>query len=434
MRPAAQPAIVYLLYKIASIFGDVNPYHFAFFLRVISASLFILISVRVWERFAPALADQQLARWLALGLLFNWCSVYSGIRFSGENWSGMAFALGFLAYPMQWHGQQKNIFTPSKKAGYLSCFVAGLLLGVAFLFRYQVAIMVVGFLGWLLFVSKENWERFGLVLLGGMVAVAFGTLVDRWFYGEWVFAPWNYLRVNLIEGKAATFGTAPWWDYFRLVFERGVPPISLLYLIAPIWFAWRFRKDPLSWMMVPFLLVHFLLSRKDVRFLFPLLPWIPVMIIAGIQALRRVWGREWTEQVWARRGIGLLWGFNLLVLLTVLFRPMLKEVQANKYVYDNYEVPVTIMADGRHIYSYSNLTINFYQPKDTIIIHQTTTRAEWPACTTPVCLYSQLTRTPSPPENARLLYTNRPRWADDLGLKSWLDKISWWYIYELPGG
>jgi len=59
-----------------------------------------------------------------------------------------------------------------------------------------------------------------------------------------------------------------------MVFERGVPPLSLLYIAAPLWFAWRFRRDPLTWMMVPFLLVHFLLSRKDARFLFsaPTLP------------------------------------------------------------------------------------------------------------------------------------------------------------------
>ena len=102
--------------------------------------------------------------------------------------------------------------------------------------------------------------------------LAVGTLLDAWFYGEWVFAPWHYVRSNLVEGKAATFGSAPWWDYFRMVFERGVPPLGLLYIAAPMWFAWWYRRDPITWMMVPFLLVHFLLSRKDARFPFSASP------------------------------------------------------------------------------------------------------------------------------------------------------------------
>ncbi len=431
MRPATQPAIVYVFYKVAALFGDVNPYHFTFFLRLLSAGLFAFVAVQVWARFAPALATAQLVRWLALGLLFNWCSVYSGIRFSGENWAGMALALGVLTYPLPQARGHHHLFTPPKNGDILACFAAGLLFGLAFLFRYQVAIMVVGFGGWLLFIGKENWQRLALVVVGGLLAVALGTLADRWFYGEWVIAPWHYLRANLVEGKAATFGTAPWWDYFRMVFERGVPPLSLLYIVAPLWYAWRYRRDPLSWMMVPFLFVHFLLSRKDARFLFPLLPWVPVMILAGLQELRHLYGQDWLQRRWGQRSIKLLWTINLLVLSTVLFRPLISEVKVNKFVYDRYEQPVTLFADDKHLYSYTNLTLHFYQRPGKVTIYQNATREAWPACTTSVCLYSQFTRQPSPPAGAKLIYTTRPAWANAPLLKKWLHNLAWWSVYEL---
>ncbi len=432
MRPATQPALVYALYKVVAVLGTVNPYYFAFLLRLLSAGLFLFVAVKIWRRFAPALVvDQRLVHWLALGLLFNWCSVYSGIRFSGENWSGMALALGFLTYPLPTPNDRESIFTTNKTGHHLACLGAGLLFGLAFLFRYQVAIMVVGFLVWLLLVGRENWQKIGLLACGGLIAVALGTVLDRWFYGEWVFAPWNYLRSNLIEGKAASFGTAPWWDYFRMVFERGVPPLSLLYLVAPIWFAWRYRRDPLTWMMVPFLVVHFYLSRKDARFLFPLLPWVPVMVVAGIKALQQHWDINWTSHTWARRSTRFLWGLNLLVLITVMFRPMISEVKVNKYLYDNYEDPVTLLADDKHIFSYADLIIHFYQRPGKVTIHYAETREAWPACLTPVCLYSHYAKVPDPPANARLVYTNRPLWADKLGLKAWLDEMKWWWIYEL---
>ena len=100
MRPATQPAIIYAVYKVWSIFGEVNPYRFAFLLRLLSAGGFLFLAVRFWERYGSTMPTPRLTKWLALGLLFSWCSVYNGIRFSGENWAGMAVAAGFLLYPM----------------------------------------------------------------------------------------------------------------------------------------------------------------------------------------------------------------------------------------------------------------------------------------------------------------------------------------------
>lgn len=433
MRPATQPVIVYTLHKALSVFGEVNPYHFAFLLRLLSAGGFLLLAIKVWERYGSMMPTPRLAKWLALGLLFSWCSVYSGIRFSGENWAGMAVAAGFLLYPIQRVPEQYGIFTkaPNSKGGGWDYFGAGLLFGLAFLFRYQVAIMVIGFGAWLLFISKEHWRGLGLTILGGLTALAIGTLLDAWFYGEWVIAPWHYVRSNLIEGKAATFGSAPWWDYFRMVFERGVPPLGLLYIIAPLWFAWWYRRDPITWMMLPFLLVHFFLSRKDARFLFPLLPYLPVMIMAGIVALRQHYGEGFLDRKWINRSIKVMWGMNLLILATVLVRPMISEVKVNKFVYDNYTEPLTLFADNKHIYTYANLTMHFYQRPEKVTIYQTEKREDWPTCDTPVCLYSQFDKSPTPPAGAKLVYTTRPLWADKLGLKDWLDGMKWWSIWEL---
>jgi len=443
MRPATQPAIVYVAHRIAGLFGEVNPYRFAFLTRLLSAAGFVLLAYRLWRRYAAALPDSKLTRWLALGLLFNWCSVYAGIRFSSEHWSGMAMAAGLLLYPISPPTNADEFrFTPGRMtlrratigntAGHWPAFGAGLLFGLAFLFRYQVAIMVVGFGAWLLFVARERRQLIGLVVIGGLVSVALGTLIDNWFYGEWTFAPWHYLRSNLIEGKAATFGTAPWWDYFRMVFERGVPPLSLLYIVAPLWFAVRYRRDPLTWMMVPFLLVHFALSRKDARFLFPLLPYVPIMILALAAELRKYFGTNLYERPWVRRGVYLLWSINLLLLATVLVRPMISEVMVNKFVYDTYQTEdITLLADNKHIYTYANLILTFYQRPGQVTIHHTKRREDWPDCTTPVCLYSQQSREATPPAGYELVYGTRPGWFDRVGfVQKWADGEKWWRVYE----
>ena len=433
MRPATQPALAYVVYRAFGLFGPPNPYHVAFFLRLLSAAAFLGVAVWTYRRFATRFAAPTLLRWFALALLFNWASVYSGVRFSGENWSGLAVAAGLLLYPLA-PATDARRFTPGRDGGAAAVFGAGLLFGLAFLLRYQTAILVVGFGAWLLFVARERWPRLALVVAGGLAALAVGTLLDRWLYGEWVIAPWHYVRSNLVEGKAATFGTAPWWYYVEKTFERGVPPLSLLYLAAPLWFGWRFRRDPLVWMWVPFLAVHLYLSRKDLRFLFPLLPFLPVMMLALTQVLWKSVKSRGRGRVWLRRVVVILAVVNGVALASVALRPVIAEVAVSQYVWDHYTEPVTLLADGRHVYTYANLTMWFYQRPGRVIIHRTEDRAAWPPCTTAVCLYSERTRSPDPPPGARLVYSNRPAWLLTTPLGRLLARERWWYIYELPPG
>lgn len=431
MRPAAQPAIAWSAYSLFELFGTPHPYWLAFFLRLLSAGLFTVLAVCLFRRYSPQLSSDRLIKWFALLLLFNWASIYSGIRFSGENWSGVALAAGFLLYPMAPPKNTEHYFTPGKKAGpSIFAFYAGLLFGLSFLFRYQMGLMVVGFGAWLLFLAREKWQRVGLIILGGLTTLAIGTLLDYWLYGEWVIAPWHYLEQNLVAGKAAEFGTLPWYGYFQKVFERGVPPLSLIYLGASLWFLWRYRRDPISWMIIPFFVVHCFLSRKDVRFLFPLLPFLPVMIIAAAQELQKAYGAHFFDRKWVRGTIGLCVLLNGLLLASIALRPATTEVLVNRYIYNHYDEPITLFADGKHAFSYANLIIRFYQrPGGVRIINGE--RSNWPACQTAHCLYSEQTKTPNPPPGAKQVYTNRPAWAEPFNFGGWLDGMRWWYIYEL---
>ena len=46
-------------------------------------------------------------------------------------------------------------------------------------------------------------------LAGMAFPLALGLAVDAWGYGSFEVVPWRYLDVNLVEGKAASFGTSP---------------------------------------------------------------------------------------------------------------------------------------------------------------------------------------------------------------------------------
>ena len=260
MRPAFQPAIAFATYKFFSLFGEVNPHWMAFTLRLFSAALFLGLTVLIYRRYKTEL-PKKLLSWFGLLLFFHWCTIYGGIRFSGENWSGLFAGIGLLIYPIPGLQHRNNVFTPARKGPAIACFLAGVLFGLSFLLRYQMAVGVVGFGAWLLLVGKERWGRLGLTILGGLLALGFGTILDHWMYGEWVAAPWNYLRINVFEGVAATYGSRPVWAYPWLIFLRGIPPLSIIYVAAIGWFVYQYRRDPLTWLFAAFFVVHSMLSR-----------------------------------------------------------------------------------------------------------------------------------------------------------------------------
>ena len=305
-----------------------------------------------------------------------------------------------------------------------------MLFGLSFEFRYQLALAVVGFLTWVLVTRKLNYKHLGLLIIGGLIAVGIGTVADRWLYGEWVFAPWNYLYQNLVAGKAAGYGSEPFYAYLPFIFLRGIPPLSILYLAAIGYFCYRYRWDPVTWAFLLFFVVHSLLARKDVRFLFPFLPYLPLVIAIGLRDLESRVGIDYLRRGWRKWLSQLLVIVNCALLIGVMLRPLGSHLSVMHYIYQHYAGPITLLADGRHVYNHSDLVIDWYQPRAgvTILSDEEAKRA---SCATAVCLYSEYTRSePHPPPGMRLVYTTAPGFLDTFDAWGLLRQPRYWYLYE----
>ena len=196
MRPAIQPCITVALYKTFSLFGTVNPFIFATVTRLLSAMLAFVAVALFIDTFVQQIRSAALKQtFVALSFLL-WFAVYNEVRFSSENWSGLIFLIGACFY------LRKNA-----TAGRI--FITGLLLGLAFLFRYQTAFMIAGFLLWLLFIQKEKINRLLLLATAALLVLGIGALTDRWFYGEWTYTIWNYFDQNIIQNKTTQFNIKP---------------------------------------------------------------------------------------------------------------------------------------------------------------------------------------------------------------------------------
>jgi phosphatidylinositol glycan class B len=350
--------------------------------------------------------------------MFHWLAYYNGVRFSSENWSGLLATLGFLTFPLRHSGPGQ--LTPT---GGSSAFGSGMLFGLAFLCRYQIGLLIGGFGVWLLIYNQHAWRDVFRVVVGGLIVVVAAYPLSYWLYGEWTVPAWNYLNQNLIEGKAAGYGTRPFYAYVELVFLRGIPPLSLVYLLAFGYFLYAFRREPLTFMCTAFVLLHSLLARKDIRFLFPLIPLVPILVAGAIGAFDAPRGPKIWQKSWVKWLLVVALVVNSVALLITVIRPPASEIGPAKFVYRNYSRVTLTGPDARIVRAEGTVARYYHRPA--YRLRRTCDRAP--------CLYVHHTPGPgSLPQNGELVYTDRPRWLHELGLGPYLDRFRWWYVYELP--
>lgn len=263
-------------------------------------------------------SDRSLL-WLVLLLLnLAWTLPYIRTLFSSEMASSIVFFGAILLY------EQKG-------KPFFYTLLTGILFGFAFYLRFQVAFGLVGFGLWLLIVDK-NYKHLWPLATGFGIGVGVNLLLDYLFYHQFVFTPYEYFHVNITEGKAAEFGTSsPLYYIVMLLLVVGTPPLSFLLFYYSLKGAVKKYRQPLVWAVVVFIIGHCLVGHKEERFLFPIVPVLPILAGWGLPSLL-VWYQRATAGV--RRFLkGILYvsvALNTLTLILLLFNPIAQTIEFSR--------------------------------------------------------------------------------------------------------
>ncbi len=263
-------------------------------------------AMMAWTRFAHALLSLApvaafwtlIVRWKGLTdqrplLLFFACNpilVYCGLQPTGLTFACVVSLTAILVF----HGPGKG--WP---------FLAGLLIGLAFACRFQdalfgIALFVAGF------VTQRPRASLWLAV-GALIAVAGQGAVDVVTWGEFLHSPIHYLRTNIVGGEANQ-GTKPLW------FFAAIAAVTCMWVPPFLKSGLRAWKTGAALLPVPlgaalfYLLVHSLVPRKSLRFVFPALVILQTVIAAGL--LPAIDG-EPRLRLWHRR---ILVGFQIVLL------------------------------------------------------------------------------------------------------------------------
>lgn len=355
LRPTMQVYLFSAYYSVCTVLGIRDPYLQLALLRLLfGLALFVLFNGICLYYFRHE--QRKILYYVLLILNFSWILPYTRTLYSSEMLSSALFFGALFLY---------DVTDRRGGRGRWVAALTGAVFSLAFYARFQTGFAVIGFLVWMLWSREErrlSWPFF----TGFLAGILLNTALDAGFYHQLVFTPYTYFKVNILEGKAASMGTASFLLYVGVLAAVVLtPPLSIVLLYAGFKRAIVKRSGhPLVLSVVFFLLGHCLVAHKEERFLFPVLNVLPVVIGWGLPGLLEWWRRQRKGMRWLFGGMVFFSiGLNAVLLVLLLMTPYSQALYFTSLLRGNFgHRPVTIYSlDHTPFETESRLPFVFYQ-------------------------------------------------------------------------
>lgn len=407
MRPWFQPLTFFVVSKVLLPVLD-NPFWVLSIYRFLLGLLgFIGIRmfVRVLRKETP-----QAPEWIYKAPYLMFFVPWMFTRHSSESLSASLLLIASSLF----------ILHTSKKV----IFLAGLIMGAAFLARYQVAFFILGFVVAYLFLTDRKKTDVFLAFISFLVVVGLGVLIDRWGYQNWVFAPWNYFYQNVVLSKSAQWGVSPFWYYLYLMQQHVMPLVSMPMTIGFAVGSLRTWKHPISLGCLFFFVGHSLVGHKEMRFMFPILLFLP-FFFAKVLAIQASTQREnqivkWLLKPSIFRKIVIL---NSIALVLVCFWPSRPETLLQKVLWSRQDEIKLLYVRDTHPYVLADHAIEYVRPANLEILTTIpNVRGHW--------IVSKQGSQTVKEENAvcEIQWRIFPEWVEKFEFNNWLARTGNWVL------
>ncbi len=422
IRPALQPTLAMGWMWLCGRLG-IDIFWQAFALRLLGAMLSFYLYVSLIRQTERDFERPQTGKILLGAAIFLWYMPYISVRFSSESWSAICLLAATLLL----------LRRRSEVAGPLA--MAGFLMGLAFVFRFQSAFAAGGLVAWLFFQQRVRWTALIPLAAGGLSAVALGFAVDTWFYGAPVFTPWRYFEANIVHGKAAEFGVSPWWFYIPDFLVKAIPPVSIVLLFLLVAGIRRQPRHIFTWLFLPFLLVHMAVGHKEIRFLFPVA--FPALFL-----MAQGW-EVWADRIRAwrfyRGARNFLLTVNGIMLLFASLKPAHDFVGTHRFLYHYAQKmgTTTLYAEAPGPYHTGTLRFSYYEaPGQTLCLTENFAALRDSTGFIPkpgdLIFHKKL----SPPPHfeglpLRRIHAGFPDWILRYNFNDWQSRTPMWSVYRV---
>jgi 4-amino-4-deoxy-L-arabinose transferase-like glycosyltransferase len=283
MRSLVYPWLHAALFRMLQGVGLDDPADKMLVVRLLHAA-WSLLTVWFGYRIALAISDSRKARLAGLLLALFWIQPFMSVR------NLIEVVCQPLLLAAAWLLVRGG--DPAGPRRGRDAFAAGLLLGLAFVVRFQTLILAAA-TGLVLLALRRIRAA---LLLGTGVALAGAVVLglSDWLgFGRPFASLIAYLSHNSTPAIVAAYPHGPWYQYLGLLAGVLIPPMSLLFLYG---WARTWRTAPLLfWPALAFLAFHSAYPGKQERFILPIFPVVLLLCSVGWQRFAE------RSPFWARR-------------------------------------------------------------------------------------------------------------------------------------
>ena len=258
--------------------------------------------------------------------------------------------------------------------------------------------------------------------------------LDYWLYGSFEFTPYNYYTANISLNLAAEWGTMPWWFYLNAYVLSGIPPLSIILLIL---FAWGVYTKPSSifvWIIIPFLIAHFAVGHKELRFLFPMIFCFTCIAVYGFDSLMN----RFTFSKTLKTVTTFILVVNTPIIIVKAITPAQEAVSYYRYLYElgNHQ-KVAIVCPEKSVYDISGVEANFYE-NENVSVFVATDENKVNECLIELNAPKMLVLNRNimkdelyPGYKKKHLYCAYPKWIKQINFFNWISRSRIWEIDEV---
>jgi hypothetical protein len=314
----------YVYFSIMKFIGVVDPKILMLINRLIHAlasMVVVIYGIKITEK----LSNKETATKVGWILALLWIMPFISVRNLVE-----VAALPFLIYGV-W------LLIKNEKLG--NFLIAGLFIGMAVSFRYQIGVFALGIAAYYFF--KLQFKPFLLFSVG--VLIVFGLtqgLVDYFIWG-YPFAEFiGYVTYNMKEGT----GYLPnhnYFMYFIVLMGSLFVPLGILVMVG---FFKSYKKYALLFIpTLAFILFHTLYPNRQERFVLSVLPFFIILGVMGYQLFKESKTRE---KLW-KISLVAFWVLNIpFLFFSMTMYSKKSRVEAMYHLYNNSIDKEAILLEG----------------------------------------------------------------------------------------
>lgn len=314
----------YIYFSIMKFLGVMDPKILMLVNRLIHA-LASLIVVWYGMKITEKLSNRENAVKVGWILALLWILPFVSVRNLVE-----VAALPFLVY---------GVWLALKKEKIGNFILAGMFIGMAVSFRYQIGVFAMGIAAYYFF----KWQfklffafSFGVVLL----FILTQGLVDYFIWGYPFAELISYITYNMKEGTAY-LPNQNYFMYFIVLIGSLFVPLGI---IIGIGFFKSYKRYAVLFIpTLAFILFHTLYPNRQERFILSVLPFFIILGVMGYQLLKE---SNWKNKLW-KTSIIIFWMINVpFLLFSMTMYSKKSRVEAMYHLYGNNIENERILLEG----------------------------------------------------------------------------------------